>query len=107
MTRFHGQIGYVETEETAPGVYVEQPIEYSYKGDVKQDLRKLQTDESLNGSLILQNHLSIVADKFAEEHFHQIRYVKWDGVYWQVNYVEVRRPRLILRFGGVYNGVTA
>ena len=106
MARFAGQVGYAVTQETAPGVHRESIVERQYKGDVVQDLRKLQSDDNLNGKLILQNHITIVADKFAFENYYNIRYVMWDGVRWEANYVEVKRPRLIIRFGGVYNGPT-
>jgi hypothetical protein len=33
-----------------------------------------------------------------------MRYVEWAGVRWDVTDVEVQRPRLILRLGGVYHG---
>lgn len=106
MARFAGKVGYAVSQETSPGVHRETIVERLQKGDVVQDLRKLQSDDSLNGKLILQNHISIIADKFAFENYSNIRYVEWDGVRWEANYVEVKRPRLIIRFGGVYNEST-
>lgn len=107
MTRFYGHVGYAETRVTSPGVHKEVFTEYPYFGDVTQDLRKLQQTEHLNDDLILQNIITIVGDKMAFDNYMNIRYVKWGGAYWTVNYVEVRRPRLILRFGGLYRGTTA
>lgn len=52
------------------------------------------------------NSISIVADKYANEHFFLIRYVMWEGVRWTVTNVEVRAPRLLLSIGSVYNGPT-
>ena len=37
-------------------------------------------------------------------HFFAIRYVKWAGTRWKVDDVEVKRPRLKLTLGGVWNG---
>lgn len=107
MTRFYGLVGYAEMVEIGPGTHQEQFTEYPYFGDLKQDLRKLQPTDNLNDTLILQNLVEIVADKFAYDHYHNIRYVRVNDVNWKVGYVEVRYPRLWIRFGEVYNGQTA
>jgi hypothetical protein len=60
-----------------------------------------------NDGVALENSFSILADDEAYANFRNIRYVVWQGVHWTVTNVEVRRPRLILTIGGVWNGVTA
>jgi hypothetical protein len=107
MARFFGRVGYGESVETAPGVWVDQITEQSYYGDVIRNARKLQEGENLNPDLSVQNSISIVADEYANEHFFAIRYVEWAGTLWTVSSVEVQRPRLLLRLGEVYNGPTA
>jgi hypothetical protein len=106
MAKFYGAIGYAETVKTAPGVWREQITERKYAGDVLKNVSKTRDGENLNPNLVLENRLSIVADPFAYENFHAIRYVKWMGVKWQVSSVEVQRPRLILGVGQVYNEQT-
>jgi hypothetical protein len=106
MTRFFGRIGYGESVETAPGVWEDQIVEYSYYGDVIRNARNLREGENLNFDLNVQNSISIVADAYANEHFFAIRYVEWAGVLWTVSSVEVQSPRLLLRLGEVYNGHT-
>jgi len=106
MTRFFGRIGYGDTIESAPGVFVDNIIEYSYYGDVIRNARNLQAGENLNPDLSVQNSISVVADAYANEHFFSIRYVEWAGVLWTVSSVEVQSPRLLLRLGEVYNGPT-
>ena len=106
MTRFFGRIGYGDTIENAPGVFVDNIIEYSYYGDVIRNARNLQAGENLNPDLSVQNSISVVADAYANEHFFSIRYVEWAGVLWTVSSVEVQSPRLLLRLGEVYNGPT-
>src|SRR5580765_1428167 len=106
MTRFFGRIGYGESVETAPGVWEDQIVEYSYYGDVIRNARNLREGENLNFDLNVQNSISIVADAYAYEHFFAIRYVEWAGVLWTVSSVEVQSPRLLLRLGEVYNGHT-
>lgn len=104
MTRFHGVVGYGETTETAPGVWQDNIVEYPYFGDVVRHARNFQQGEQLNYDLTVTNSISIVADAYANENFHSIRYVHWGGQRWEVGEVEVQPPRLILRLGGVYNG---
>jgi hypothetical protein len=106
MTRFFGRIGYGDTIENAPGVFVDNIVEYSYYGDVIRNARNLQAGENLNPDLSVQNSISVVADAYANEHFFSIRYVEWAGVLWTVSSVEVQSPRLLLRLGEVYNGPT-
>jgi hypothetical protein len=107
MARFYGRIGYGEAQETAPGVWVDAIVEYSYTGDVIRNARNLREGENLNADLSVQNSISIVADAYANEHFFAIRYVEWAGALWTVTSVEVQSPRLLLRLGEVYNGPTA
>jgi hypothetical protein len=106
MARFFGKVGYGESVETAPGVWVDEIIEYSYYGDVIRNARNLREGENLNADLSVQNSISIVADAYANEHFFAIRYLEWAGTLWTVSSVEVQSPRLILRLGEVYNGPT-
>jgi hypothetical protein len=107
MAKFHGRIGYGETEESSPGVWVDTIVERSYFGDVIRNSRKLSEGENLNKDLSIGNSISIVADAYANDHFFAIRYIEWAGVLWTVKDVEVQRPRLIFRLGEVYNGPTA
>jgi hypothetical protein len=106
MAKFHGKVGYGHTVETAPGVHEELILERVYFGDVVQNRRNLHQTDQVNPILSLGNSISIVADAYAREHFFAIRYVEWAGVRWTVPDVEVRHPRLLLRIGEVYNGLT-
>lgn len=106
MGRFYGEIGYGESLETAPGVWVENITKRQYFGDVIRNTSKIRDGEYLNNDITLDNKLSIVADPFAYEKFYSMRYISWMGVLWKIISVEVQRPRLILTIGGVYNGPT-
>ena len=106
MAKFYGEIGYAETTETAPGVWTDVVTERKYFGDVIKNTRRLEAGEGLNDNLTINNMVSIVADPFAYQHFHAMRYVNWMGALWKITNVEVQRPRLILTIGGVYNGPT-
>lgn len=103
MGKFYGKIGYAETRETTPGVWTEEITERNYTGDIIKNTRRWQSGDSLNDDLVINNIISIVADPFAYQNFHAIRYIMWMGASWKVTNVEVQRPRLILTIGGVYN----
>ena len=104
MPKFYGVIGYGETVETSPGVWTEQITKRPYFGDVVRNTRRLKEGEGLNNDLSVGNSISIVADAYANNHFHDIRFVTWAGALWTVTEVEVQSPRLLLRLGEVYNG---
>lgn len=106
MPRFHGKVGYGVSVESTPGVYEDSITEVSYFGDVIRNTRRLREGESVNDDLTVNNSISIVADAYANQHFHTIRYVEWSGARWKVSEVDVQPPRLLLRLGGVYNGPT-
>lgn len=106
MAKFFGRIGYGESVEQSPGVWVDQIVEREYYGDVVRNTRQLTQGENVNPDISVGNSISIVADAYANDHFFAIRYVEWAGALWTVTDVEVQRPRLLLRLGEVYNGPT-
>lgn len=104
MARFYGMIGFAEQVEEAPGVWVEKFTVKPYYGDLVRNTRKLQSTDQLNKNINIANDISIVADPYANDHFHDMRYVEFMGTKWEVTNVEVQYPRLILTVGGVWNG---
>ena len=103
MAKFYGNIGYAQMVETKPGVYDEQITEKPYYGDLIKNTRKLQSTDQLNDNINVANEISILADPFANQNFHSMRYVEFMGAKWKITNVEVQYPRLILSVGGVYN----
>ncbi len=106
MSKWFGKIGYATTTEsaTAPGVWEEKITEKSYYGEVIRNTRRLQPSDQLNDNINVANEISIIADPFANQNFHTIRYVEFMGAKWKVSNIEVQYPRLILTIGGLYNG---
>ena len=103
MAKWYGKIGYAENVETEPGVWEEVITEKSYYGDSNRNTRLLQNSDSINGKVNVGNQISIIADPYANQNFHAIRYVEFMGNLWTVSNAEVQYPRLILTLGGVYN----
>lgn len=104
MAKFYGKIGYGETKEIKPGVWDETITERLYFGDVNKLSRRLRTDDKVIDNINISNEISILADPFAYENFHTMKYVEYMGAKWKINKVEVKFPRLTLVTGGVYNG---
>ena len=105
MTKFYGEIGYVETTETEPGVWVENIVKRNYYGDLIRNTRSLVSSGNVNDNINISNEISILADPYANEHFHSMRYVEFMGTKWKITNIEVKYPRLILTIGGLYNNV--
>jgi hypothetical protein len=107
MARFFGVIGFADTVKTKPGVWIEQITERNYYGDLTRNNRRLQSTDQVNDNVTISNEISIVADPYANENFHSMRYVEFMGTKWKISNVEVQFPRLILTTGGLYNGEQA
>lgn len=104
MSKYFGKIGYGVTEETRPGVYELQIVEKEYYGDIVKNTRRLENGGKVVDDLNINMILSIVADPFAYQNFHQLKYAEYMGVKWKATSVEVQYPRLIMTLGGEYNG---
>lgn len=104
MAKWFGKIGYAETVETKPGVWKEQITEHEYFGDLLRNSRRLQSSSSLNDNVNISNEISILADQFAYQNFHSMRYATFMDTKWKISNIEVQYPRLILTLGDVYNG---
>lgn len=103
MAKFYGNIGFVETVETVPGVHMEKAIERPYKGDIVRNSRRWEvSSDSINSNININNSIVIIADDFAIQNSLYIRYVEWMGAYWEVKSMQLDRPRLTLELGGVY-----
>lgn len=107
MGKHFGAIGFIDSQETSPGVWEEIVTEKRYQMDVSRNIRRIQNAESdIIRDIVLNNEVSIVMDSYLPLHFFAIRYVEWMGARWEVTTVQVQHPRLILQIGGVYNGPT-
>lgn len=104
MAKFYGAIGYAQLVEKSPGVIVEEITERNYYGDTFKNSRRLQSGNQVNDNINVANEISIVADPYANQNFHAMRYVVFMGTKWKISDVLVEFPRLRLTIGGVYNG---
>ena len=104
MAKWYGMIGYAESVEATPGNWEEQRSEERRV----RNTRRLEGADKVNDDINIANEISIIADPFACQNFHRMRYIEFMGAKWKISNVEVKYPRLILTTGGVYNaGQTA
>lgn len=103
MARWAGKVGFETSVETEPGIWEEQINERKYYGDLNRNARRLESSGSINDNVNISNEISFLADPYAKENFHAIRYVEFMGTKWKVSNIDVQFPRLILSLGGIYN----
>lgn len=106
MAKWYGKIGFAETVETSLDVWTETIREYPYYGDILFNNRSLGNEYEINNSVSISNKISFVADPYAREKFHEIKYATFMGTKWRVTSIEVQYPRLIMTLGGVWNETT-
>ena len=102
MAKYFGKVGYAEQVETTPGVWGEKIAERQYFGDVVRNIRKLEPSGEVNDNINVSMEISIVADPYAIQNFHAMRYSEYLGSLWKIYHVEVNSPRLVLTIGGLY-----
>lgn len=107
MAKWYGKIGFGVVTEVEPAIWEDVIEEHTYSGDITRNTRSLQSSENLNDDINVANEISIIADPFAKQNFHSMRYVEFMGTVWKITKVDVQYPRLILTIGGVYNGKRA
>lgn len=104
MAKFYGNVGFVKTVETEPGIWEERVTENPYSGDLIRNTSRFQPSGGVNDNISIANNISIVADPYADENFQYMRYVVFMGAKWKITNAEIQYPRIILTLGGVYNG---
>lgn len=100
MAKFYGPIGYAVTEETTPGVWEPHISERMYFGELVRNTRRLQTADKLNDNINVSNEISILADPFARENFHLMKYVGFSytiNIQHLLSLVKLLNPRRIHR----------
>jgi len=104
MAKFKGFVGFAETVEKEPGLFVEEIIRRKYTGDIRRDLRRLESSGNINANINISNEISIMGDAYAFDHFYAIRYIEYGGAKWNVSSIDATtRPRLVMTLGGLYN----
>ena len=104
MGKWFGKVGYAIATETRPGIWKDEIVEREYYGDVIRNTRQLENSQEVIDDIAVTVSISIVADPFAYNNFHTIKYVEYMGTQWKVKTADPQYPRITLSLGGLYNG---
>lgn len=109
MAKFYGKVGFgIDKEDpVGSGNWFNNIEEKTYFGDVIRNSSSWNQSNGANDNLMVNHRISIIGDQFAYQNCAFIKYVEWMGVKWKVTSIEVEHPRLILTYGGVWNGEQA
>ena len=102
--KFFGEIGFAKTVETEPGIWEKVMEKHTYYGDVVRNNRRYLPGDKINADLVIDNEISILADRFAYENIGAMKYVNYLGVNWEVSSAQLEPPRIHINLGGVYSG---
>ena len=102
MSRFSGKLGFVMTNETEEGVWLENFVELPVKGTIRSLYVRTDNSTSVNTNLRLTNEISILMDTKIKTYLDTLKYVVWKGSKWEVQSIGVNYPRLTINLGGLY-----
>lgn len=102
MSRFSGKLGFVMTQETEEGVWLENRVELPAKGTIRSLYVRNDNSSSVNTNLRLTNEISILMDSKIQTYLETLRYVVFKGSKWEVQSIGVAYPRLTINLGGLY-----
>jgi hypothetical protein len=106
MAKFYGKVGYL-TGYDEPEIGIQEPVftEHASFGDIIRKSRNLvNSTDTPNTDIKLNHQISILMDAYVQDHYTEIRYVRWNNVAWTVTSLEVKEHRLILEVGSRWNG---
>lgn len=105
MAKYAGRIGFAETRDMGDGIYEEVIIEKPYRGDVLRYIfRHEKSQEKILDDVKISNEISIIANSYAMNNAHRMKYVTFIGARWCIASMDIQYPRINLTLGGVYNG---
>ena len=104
MTKYSGLIGYSTQVETSPGIWVNDIIEESVRGEVLRMSYEQRASKSVNDDVTLNHTFSIISSSIIENNIHNMKYISFLGTNWKIISVEINRPRITITTGGVWNG---
>lgn len=103
MPKCSGVIGYALAGETRPGVWEEGITTKPYIGNIVKDTRRIVDQGEINGSININNNISIVSNSFMLENLEYMRYLTLNKSKWKISSVDIVPPRIIITLGGIYN----
>lgn len=103
MARYTGIVGYVTEEETKPGVWSKVSRERRMHGTVLREAIVFQGAERFNKNITMQNRISLIGDTFSFDNFYNMQWITYMGTKWEINLIDIAKPRIIITLGGRWN----
>lgn len=104
MAKYSGLVGYSTQAETAPGVWKTVDNSRLMKGDFYMESSRHQSGDKVNDDISLNHRISLMADEWVMKNYPLMRWIEIDGIKWEITSVELKRPRIVVNVGGLYNG---
>lgn len=104
MAKYSGLVGYGIQTETTPGVWKTVDTPRMMKGDFYMESSRHQNGDKVNDDISLNHRISLMGDEWVMKHYPLMRWIEIDGIKWEITSVELKRPRVIVNVGGLYNG---
>ena len=107
--KWAGNIGFfIESEVfkdgVGTGVWKSEIVERRYTGDLIRDFRTQDPGNGqVNDNFNISNSISIVADRFIDEHIVDMKYIEFKGAKWKIKSFTQNHPRLEISLGGLYH----
>ena len=106
--KWSGNIGFFIEEEVfkdgiGTGVWKKRMVEKHYSGDLLRDYRSQEPSGSVNDNINISNTISIVCDRFIDEHIMDISYIEFKNRKFKVKAFTQNYPRIEMTIGGLYN----
>lgn len=103
MAKYSGLIGFKEDQKVVDGIVSSGYKEVKLKGDVLSNVRTFQESQKKYDNISIGNSLSLVASEYAFNNCSRMRYAVYAGQKWKIESIEVKRPRIIVKLGDIWN----
>lgn len=97
-----GDIGFVSTQETDPGIYKKIEIDKRYKGYMTRLRRQNKVEEVVNDSPLLDIQIRVYINPYLNENLYNIKYITYMNKKWKVSNIEIQYPQAIFTLGGLF-----
>lgn len=97
-------IGFYEEYEEGLGIINRRITEYKYKSKVKKTFRTTDNQGVINTTPIFNLTFDLIYEDHILENIQSISYVKYNNMYFNIQNISFKKPRMQISVGGIYNG---
>lgn len=97
-------IGFFKEYEEDLGVIKRNITEFTYKSKVKKTFRTTDNQGVINPTPIFNLTFDLIYEDYILENIQSIAYVKYNNMYFNIQNISFKKPRMQISVGGIYNG---